>query len=60
MHGFCCYGNIHVCKLIALYTADAYSAKREMLPSACNRSVAGLVLLSGLESSRYYGKNNCP
>ena len=29
VHGFHCYDNIHVCILIALYTANAYSAERE-------------------------------
>jgi len=32
----------HTCKLIALYTPNAYSAEREMSVSACTRSVAGL------------------
>ena len=41
VHGFRCYDNIHVCKLIALYTANAYSAEREMSASACTRSVPG-------------------
>ena len=27
VHGFRCYDNIHACKLIALYAANAYSAK---------------------------------
>jgi len=44
VHGFCCYDNAHVCKLIALYTANAYSAKREMSASACTRSVAGSLI----------------
>jgi len=35
----------HVRKLIALYTANAYSAEREMSASACTRSMAGLVSL---------------
>jgi len=26
VNGFCCNDNTHVCKLIALYTANAYSA----------------------------------
>ena len=45
VHGFCCYDNIHsdVCKLIALYTANAYSAEREMSVSVCTSSMAGLV-----------------
>jgi len=37
VHGFRCYDNIHVCKLTVLYTANAYSAEREMLASACTR-----------------------
>ena len=36
-----CYDNIHVCNFIALYTANAYSAVREMSASACTRSVPG-------------------
>ena len=43
MHGFRCYYNIHVCKLIALYTVNAKSAEREISASACTRSVAGFV-----------------
>jgi len=44
VYGFRCYDNIHVglCKLIALYTANAYSAEREMSASACTRSMAGM------------------
>ena len=42
MHGFRCYDNIHVCKLIVSYTANAYSDEREMSASACTRSMAGL------------------
>jgi len=38
VHGFRCYNNIHAFKLIALYTANAYS---EMSASACTRSTAG-------------------
>ena len=41
VRGFRCYDNIHVCKFIALNTANAYSAKREMSASVCNLSVAG-------------------
>ena len=41
VHGFRCYDNIHVCKLIALYTANAYSVEREVSASACTRSMAG-------------------
>jgi len=40
VHGFRCYDNMHVCKLIALYTANEYSAEREMSASACTRSMA--------------------
>ena len=46
VHGFRCYDNIHVCKLIALHTANAYSVEREMSASACTRSMAGLLCLS--------------
>ena len=41
VHRFRCFDNIHVCKLIALYIANVYSAEREMTVSACTRSVAG-------------------
>jgi len=39
VHGFRCYDNTYVCKLIALYTANVYrpllySAEREMSTSA--------------------------
>jgi len=43
VHGFRCYDNIHVCKLIALYTANAYSAECEMSASACTCSMAGFI-----------------
>jgi len=43
VHGFRCCDNIHVCKLIALYTVNAYSAECEMSASACTRCIAGLV-----------------
>jgi len=43
VHGFRCYDNTHVCKLIVLYTANVYSAEREMSASACTRSMAGSV-----------------
>jgi len=39
VHGFHCYDNIHICKLIALYTENAYSTKCETFPSACTGSV---------------------
>jgi len=41
VHGFCCYDNIDACKLIALYTANAYSAEREISASARTRSMPG-------------------
>jgi len=41
VHGFRCYDNTHVSKLIAVYSANAYSAEREMSASACARSMAG-------------------
>ena len=44
MHEFCCCDNIHVCRVIALYTANAYSAKCEMSASACIRSVPGFLV----------------
>jgi len=40
VHGFRCYDNIYACKLIALYTANAHNAEREMLAtiaSTCTR-----------------------
>ena len=51
VHGFRCYDNMHVCKLIALYTGNAYSAEREMSASACARSMAGFWLWKQLEPS---------
>jgi len=33
----------YVCKLIALYTVNTYSAEREMSASACTCSVPGYV-----------------
>jgi len=42
VHGFRCYDNAHVYKLIALYTANAYSTKHKMSSSACTRCMAGL------------------
>jgi len=47
-----CYDNIQVCKLIALYTANAYSAEREMSASACTRSMPGYDSVCGLNISR--------
>jgi len=43
VHGFRCYDNIHIFKLIALYTANAYSTELEMSASACTRSIASLL-----------------
>jgi len=43
----------HICKLIALYTANMYSAEREMSASAYTHSVAGCgVLLSSTKRGR--------
>jgi len=39
VHEFRCFDNRHVCKLIALYTANAYSAEREMSVSVWTRSM---------------------
>jgi len=41
VHAFRYYDNTHVCKPIALYAANAYSAEREMSASACTRSMPG-------------------
>jgi len=41
VHGFRCYHNTHVCKLIVLYAANAYSAEHEISASTCTRSTAG-------------------
>ena len=41
VHGFHCYDSTHVCKLIALYSANAYSAEHEMSTSACTCSMPG-------------------
>jgi len=42
VHRFHCNDNIHVCKLIALHTANAYTTEREMSASVCPRSMPGL------------------
>jgi len=51
VHGCRCYDNIHVCMLMALYMANAYSAEREMSASACTCPMAGwtsaLILSAG-------------
>jgi len=44
VHEFHYYDNTHVCKLIALYTADVYCAEQEMSASACIRSMGGCLL----------------
>jgi len=41
MHGFHSYDNTHIGKIIALCTANAHSAEREMSVSACTRCIAG-------------------
>jgi len=41
LHGFRCFDNIHVCKLIALYTTNAYSANCVISASACTCSMYG-------------------
>ena len=46
VHGFRYYDNIHVCKLIALYTANAYGAEREMSACACTRSMPSFVMFN--------------
>jgi len=45
VHGFRCYDNVHVCKFIALYTANTRSAEREMSASACTRSMPDLLIV---------------
>jgi len=45
VHGFHCCDNTHVCKLMALYTANAYSAECEMSAGACTRSVASWIVV---------------
>ena len=68
VHGFRCYNNIHVCTLIALYTANACSTEREMSASACRptRSMAGcsidrmllylpLFLVGSVHNTRVHG-----
>ena len=47
VHGFRCYDNIHICKLIALHTANAYRAERDMSASACTLSMAHCTFFSG-------------
>jgi len=40
VHGFRCSDSTHGCKLIALYTANAYNAERETPASACTLCMA--------------------
>ena len=40
-----------VCNVIALYTANAYSAEHKMSASGCTRSMAGLDLVKLLQES---------
>jgi len=46
VHEFRCYDNIQVCKRITLYTANAYSAEREMIASTCLYSRYAWLLLT--------------
>jgi len=41
MHGFHYNDNTHVCKLIAIYTANACRVECKMSASTCTRSIAG-------------------
>jgi len=41
VHGFRYYDNIHICKLVPLCTANAYSTERETSASACTGCMAG-------------------
>jgi len=45
VHGFRCPENIHLCKLIALRTANAYNAGHEMSASACTQSVLVMIII---------------
>ena len=57
MHEFRFYDNMHVRKLIALYTVNEYSAEREMSASACTRSYGWFVglLVSRQDNSCFHG-----
>jgi len=57
VHRFRCCDNTHICKLIALYTANAYSAEHEMSASVCTRPVPGCSFIH-LYASEGYRKNN--
>ena len=43
VHGFRCYDNTHIRKLIASHTANVYSVESETSASACTRSMAGSI-----------------
>jgi len=58
VHEFRCHDNIHICKLIVLYIASAYSAEREMPASACTGSMAGYYF-APCRSATYYGERVC-
>jgi len=51
-HGFRCYDNMHVCKLIALYTVNVYSTESEMSAGACIGSIAGIRLVVKKQEER--------
>jgi len=53
VHGFRCYDNTHVCKLIALNTVNAYSAERVMSVSACSNKQIILILNRTLTEALY-------
>jgi len=59
VHGFRCYDNIRVCQLIALYTAIAYNADREMSASACTRSMADLISDGSLNHVLFVRQMQC-
>ena len=58
VHGFRCYDNAHVCKLIALYSANACSAEREMSASAYTCCMAGHTLVCERISYHLTDKNS--
>ena len=46
MHGFRCYDNIYVYKLIALYATNAYNVECEMSASSCACCMPGCICSS--------------
>jgi len=56
VHGFRCYDNTHVYKLIALCSANTYSAERKMPASACTRSMAGSMGCAFVVAVRVWGE----